>query len=295
LPASHFITAQDGLRLHVRDYGAPGRDALAVVCLPGLARSGDDFEPLANALADDPEAPRRVLALDYRGRGRSEYDREAENYSVGVELGDTLSVITALGLGPAVFVGTSRGGILAMLLAVARPTAVAGVVLNDIGPVIETRGIVRIKSYVGKLPQARDFTDAADILRGLFVAQFPSLTVEEWMAFARRSFKEAQGTLVPNYDVKLAATLEGMDLQRETLPSLWKEFDAMARLPVMVVRGANSDVLSAATVEAMRERRPDLDVLEVPDQGHAPLLADRESIGRIRAFVLGCDRSTARA
>jgi len=289
--SSLFITAQDGLRLHARAYAAHTQVALPVVCLPGLARTCEDFHVLANASPGNPNHPRRVLALDYRGRGRSDYDRNERNYNVSVELADILAVVTALGVGPAVFVGTSRGGILAMLLAVTRPGAIAGVVLNDIGPVIETRGLVRIKSYVGKLPQPKTFEDGAELLRRLFGAQFPKLTPEDWMGFSRRSFKEAGGALVPTYDVKLGKTLAGIDLKR-ALPPLWKEFEALARVPVMVVRGANSDVLSAATVAAMCARRPDIDCLEVPDQGHAPLLAEDESIRRIGAFLARCDRSS---
>src|SRR5437667_11010364 len=131
--SSLYVTAQDGLRLHVQAYESFAYLALPVVCLPGLACTCEDFHALAGALADDPAQPRRVLAMDYRGRGRSDYDRNAANYSFGVELTDILAVITALGVGPAIFVGTSRGGILAMLLAVARPRAIAGVVLHDIG------------------------------------------------------------------------------------------------------------------------------------------------------------------
>src|SRR5215471_5386643 len=173
---SVFVTAQDGLKLHVRSHGSRISAALPVVCLPGLARSTADFEPLASVLASDPKAPRRVIALDSRGRGRSEYDRNPENYSLPVELGDLIAVLTALGIARAVFVGTSRGGILTMLLAAARPTAIAGCVINDIGPVIEPKGLMRIKSYVGKLPQPASFHEAADILRRLFAGQFPKLS-----------------------------------------------------------------------------------------------------------------------
>src|SRR5262245_55871165 len=134
--ASVFVTAPDGLRLHVRTHGSRLATNLPVVCLPGLARTTADFDHLASALASDQQAPRRVLALDYRGRGLSEYDRDAKNYSLPTELSDLLAVLTALGVGRAVFVGTSRGGILSMLMAAARPGALAGVVLNDIGPVI---------------------------------------------------------------------------------------------------------------------------------------------------------------
>src|SRR5206468_3798988 len=133
------------LKLHARSYGSRIAPGLAVVCLPGLARNSADFHVLASALAGDAERPRYIVAVDYRGRGRSEYDRDADNYNLTVELSDVMAVLTALGIAPAVFVGTSRGGILAMLLASARPSAIAGVVLNDIGPVIDTRGLLRIK------------------------------------------------------------------------------------------------------------------------------------------------------
>ena len=199
-----------------------------------------------------------MLAIDYRGRGQSEYDPNPANYNVVDRSSrDLLAVLTALEIEPAVFVGTSRGGILAMLLATVRPAAIAGVVLNDIGPVIETKGLVRIKSYVGRLPQPKSFEDGAEILRRLFCAQFPQLGSDDWIMFARRTFKEKDGSLKPRYDPKLADVLKGIDMER-SLPPLWKEFDALASCPVMVIRGANSDILSAETVEAMRVRRPDI-------------------------------------
>src|SRR5260221_5504656 len=143
---SLFVTAQDGLRLHVRAYGARVSSALPIVCLPGLARTAADFEDLALVLSSDRE--RLVLALDYRGRGKSDYDRNPGNYNLQVELADLLAVLTALGIGRAAFVGTSRGGILTMLLAVARPTAIAGSVLNDIGPVIQPSGLMPVQGHV---------------------------------------------------------------------------------------------------------------------------------------------------
>src|SRR5262249_11382232 len=151
-PVDLTIRAPDGLRLHARRYGVRSDATLPVLCLPGLARTAEDFAELAVALATDAAEPRCVVAMDYRGRGDSEYDRDYTNYSLPVELGDVLALMTALELGPAIVVGTSRGGILAMLLAAQRPGALAGVVLNDIGPVIEPQGLMRIKSYVGKLP-----------------------------------------------------------------------------------------------------------------------------------------------
>ncbi len=285
---SCFIAAPDGLRLHVRDYG-PRNDHLPVVCLAGLARTGADFEELALALSRDANAPRRVVALDCRGRGRSDRDENAANYSFPVEVQDVLAVLAALDLGPVVVVGTSRGGILAMLLSALRPTAIAGVVLNDIGPVIDPRGLARIKSYVGKLPQPTSFDDAAEIMRRLFGGHFPKLTPEQWKTFARRTFEMRDGRVLPSYDPKLAKVLESVDIERP-LPPLWQEFEGLNHVPVMVVRGANSDVLSAETVQAMRKRRPDIELWEVPDQGHAPLLSDADSIGRIAAFITRCER-----
>ena len=287
-PASLFVAAPDGLKLHVRAYGHALDDRLPVVCLPGLARTAADFEALGTALAAHREQPRRVFALDYRGRGRSEYDRSADNYTLAVELADLLSTLTALGIGRAVFVGTSRGGILTMLLGAARPAAIAGVVLNDIGPVIEPKGLLRIKGYVGKLPQPRTFEEGAEVLRRLFDAQFPTLDAAAWMAHARRAWEERDGRLVPTYDVRVARTLASFD-PSQPVPTMWKEFDALARVPLMVIRGANSDVLSEATVEAMRERHPGMDTIVVRDQGHTPLLIEPDIIRQIAAFVRACE------
>jgi pimeloyl-ACP methyl ester carboxylesterase len=286
-----WVTAPDGLKLHVEDWGPRAAPALPVVCLPGLARTVADFAPLAAELAGDSEWPRRVLALDSRGRGRSQYDRNPGNYTLEVEHADLLAVLTALEIAQAVFVGTSRGGILAMLLAVARPTAIAGCVLNDIGPVIEPEGLARIRSYVGKLPQPASFKDGADVLRKLFGGQFPKLTDGDWQAFARRTFRQEGDRVVPDYDVRLATTLQDIDLERP-LPTLWKELDALARVPVLVLRGANSDILSSATVAEMRARHPTMQAIEVPEEGHAPLLREQALIGDIAAFVRSCERGT---
>jgi pimeloyl-ACP methyl ester carboxylesterase len=288
LGRSTFVTAQDGVRLHVREYGLRGATVLPVVCLPGLARTVADFDALAPALANDSGHHRRVIAIDSRGRGRSEYDPNPENYNVAIELADVVSVLIALDVGPAVFVGSSRGGILTMMMGVAHPTLVAAAILHDIGPVIELKGLARIKSYVGKLPQPRTFEEGAEILQRLFSAQFPKLTAVQWRAAAHRTWWLKKQALVPTYDTRLARTLAGVDLER-SLPPLWNEFDALAGVPVLVIRGANSDILSAATVTAMGARHAGMQSIEVPDQGHVPLLEGDDLISRLVEFVAGCD------
>lgn len=287
--ASLFVTAPDGLRLHVRRYGERGR-ALPMVCLPGLTRNGADFHELATALTRDTAQPRQVFTIDSRGRGRSDYDPNPENYSFVVELADVIAVVTALEIGSAIFLGTSRGGVLVMLLGAARPTAIAGAILNDIGPVIDVKGLMRIKGYAGKLPTPRSYEEGADILRRLGDAQFPGLSAESWLRQARQIWREENGAMVLAYDTNIAKTLENIDVEHAP-PAIWAQFDSLAHVPLMVVRGGNSDILSAATLDAMRERRLDIDILEVPNQGHAPLLAEGDVVARIAAFVTLCDVS----
>ena len=282
-----FITAEDGLRLHVRQYGSHADPGLPVVCLPGLSRTTADFDALAPALATGAGSKRCVIAIDSRGRGLSEYDSNPDNYNVVVELADVVAVLTALGIGPAIFVGSSRGGILTMLMAATRPEAIAGVVFHDIGPVIEPAGLTRIKSYLGKIAQPRTFEDGAVILRNLFGAQFPKVTAAQWLAAAHRAWRKEEDKLKPTYDVRLALPLAGVDTEKP-MPALWKEFDSLVRVPMLVIRGANSDILSAGTVEAMAARHPGMQITIVPDEGHVPLLAG-DIVTTVAQFVTTCD------
>ena len=266
-----LVSAADGLRLYARDYGPEIGGALPVVCLPGLARTSEDFHDLATALGTDPRRPRRVLALDYRGRGRSEWDRNWHNYDVRVELNDTLQVLAAAGIERAAFVGTSRGGLITMALSAVRPTLLAGAVLNDVGPVIETKGLIRIRTYVGKLPEPRSMNEAGQMLRRLSGAQFPRFTDAQWEKQARGTWREDGGRLVLNYDPNLMNTLKALDLEMP-LPDLWPLFEGLGGVPVLAIRGSHSDLLTGETLQRMTERHPRLTALTVEDQGHPPVI-----------------------
>ncbi len=285
---SLFIQASDGLALHVRAYRAAVEMGLPVVCLPGLARTEADFEILAGHLALASQRPRQVFALDYRGRGLSSYDPDWRNYNLAVELADVIVVLTALGIHRAIFLGTSRGGLLTMLLAASHRAFIAGAILNDIGPVIEPNGLMRIKGYIGKLPVPHDFAEGAETLRRAFGGQFPALPADDWLAWSKRNWTQTADGLVARYDTNLAKTLGDID-PHQPIPPLWEQFDAVSTGPVMAIRGGLSDLLSRETVEAMRERQPLMEVVVVPDQGHAPLLSEAPVLGLVDAFCRRCD------
>ena len=280
---SRFVTVRDGLRLHARDYGSGASALLPVVCLPGLSRTAEDFERLAVRLAGDG---RRVVALDYRGRGLSAWDPDPKRYDLRVESNDIADVLTALGIGRAVFVGTSRGGLHIMLLGALRPSFLAGAVLNDIGPVIEPAGLARIKGYIGKAPPVRSWEDALATMKGIADGRFTDLDDAEWRAYAQLTFQETDGRFQGRYDPGLMINLAAMDLGK--IPELWPQYDGLAHLPLLVVRGANSDLLSSETAAAMLARHPGAELVTVPGQGHAPLLRDHPTIERIATFVARC-------
>lgn len=283
--ASRTVEAPDGLRLHARDYGRTDADAPTVLCLPGLARTAADFDALARHLvAADPG--RRVLALDYRGRGLSARDPDPARYDIPVESGDILAVLDALGVTQAVLVGTSRGGLHTMMLAAVRPSLLRGAVLNDIGPVIEPVGLARIRGYVGKLPQPGSWDEAVAMLRQVAGAQFTGLADADWLAYAETTFETEGGAFRTRYDPALMNNLAKLDL--DAVPTLWPQFEALGGVPVLVIRGANSDLLSPETAAAMTARLPDCTLLTVPGQGHAPLLTDAPTLAGIERFVARC-------
>jgi pimeloyl-ACP methyl ester carboxylesterase len=290
----HDITfsARDGLRLHARHYPAPRSSRRPVLCLAGLTRNGRDFHRLAVALAGAGEAARDVYALDSRGRGLSQHDRDWRNYSLLVELNDALDFMTMRDLHGAAVIGTSRGGVIAMMMAVLRPSSVAAAILNDIGPVIEREGLARIVAYVSRVPVPGDWAEATRIVHDMNQHQFPAVTTEEWAEQARAWFNDDDGLPALGYDPAIA---KAAALGDEPIPELWAQFGALASVPVLAIRGENSDILSGKTLDAMRARHPRIDTFTVRGQGHAPLLRDPPTLSAIQAFLQRCDREAAAA
>lgn len=283
--ASRFVTAPDGLRLHMRDYGSPLQQSLPVVCLPGLSRNAADFGPLAAALAAGASGrKRRVVAIDYRGRGASEHDRNWRNYDLAVENADIVAMLSACEISEAVFIGTSRGGLHVMTLAVRQPTLLRGAVLNDIGPVIEAKGLAQIRQYLRHLAAPLSLADSVDCLKTTMSTQFTALSEADYEAHARATFERPDGSFGLAFDQRLVKPFEAIDLD-EPLPPAWPLFAALADVPLLAIRGANSDVLSPETFAEMAQRHKTCETYVVEGQGHAPLLYDEAAIERIADFV----------
>jgi pimeloyl-ACP methyl ester carboxylesterase len=283
-PESRFVAARDGLRLHYRDYPNAAASRLPLVCLPGLARTADDFSLVAEAAQ---RSGRRALALDYRGRGRSDWDRDWRHYDPEVEADDIFTVLADAGVSKAVFFGTSRGGLHTMRIAKARPGLIRAAALNDIGPVIEKSGLLRIKGYVGKMPPLQKMSDAAALIRFTASANFPSVTPAEWEIFTRQTFEEKDGKVLLRYDPELSHTLDDITADAE-IEDFWEPFAALAAVPILAIRGETSDILSTDVFEEMARRAPRLERYTVPGQGHAPLLLDQPTIDRVAAFFDAC-------
>jgi len=283
-----YFAARDGLKLHVRCYpaagGADGRRS--VLCLPGLTRNGRDFHDLALALSRHPSGSRTVYAFDYRGRGLSEFDPDWKDYTVPIEMLDVQDFMTLAGLTDAAVIGTSRGGLITMLMAAVQPATIGVAVLNDIGPVIEHDGLVRISGYVGRIPLPISWADATKMVRDLNRRHFPDVPDQQWEEVARQWYNERNGKPTPGYDQKLSNALS---VVYGPLAELWPQFEALKRVPVLVLRGANSDVLAEATVDEMRRRHPTLASVTVANQGHPPLIKDEPTIEAIGHFLVATD------
>jgi len=269
-----FVTP-DGLGLAWEEEGA----GAPVLCLPGLTRNGSDFDELAAALA----GRRRLIRLTLRGRGASDRDPDWTRYAVPVEAADVIAFLDHLGLDRVTIVGTSRGGIVAMMLAAMARDRLAGVLLNDIGPEIDPEGVAVIMSYLGIAPRAKTWEEGADALERRMGARFPGLSREKWLSLARRWFDETPDGLALNYDPRIRDAFEATADQPPV--DLWPLFDALAGVPLALARGANSDILSRETVAKMAARRPDMIVAEIPDRGHVPFLDEPEALAALDALL----------
>lgn len=276
------ISAPDGLRLYLRDYGDPLAAATSVLCLSGLTRNAKDFHEFARRHA----AGRRVVCPDYRGRGESAYDPDWRNYQPEVYIRDLMGIMAALGLHRVVVCGTSMGGLLAMGLAVAMPGALAGVILNDVGPDLSPQGLSRILDYVGADRPQKDWDGALAHLKQLFGADnFP--TEAKWRSFADATYREGDdGLLHYNWDIALAKPLMQ---SRGAMPDLWRLYRALAGRPVLALRGETSDVLSPETFQRMAQELPGLVRVTVPRVGHTPALDEPEAETAIDALLAELD------
>ena len=267
-----FFTAADGARLAYRDEGA----GLPVLCLAGLTRGMDDFDYLAPALADC-----RMIRMDYRGRGQSDWTGAA-TYTVPVEAKDALALLDHLRLPAAAVVGTSRGGLIAMYLAAVAKDRLLGVCLNDVGPALSADGLASIMDYVGRRPAARTLAEVAarmpQLLRG-----FGEVPEGRWEAEAARLYRQGQDGVQLTYDPELRDSF--LAAMKDPSATAWPLFDALAGLPLALIHGAGSDLLSDETADEMRRRRPDMIYGKVPGRGHIPWLDEAESVAVVRAWV----------
>lgn len=270
------FTTSDGVSLAYEDSG----EGLPLLCLAGLTRNARDFDDLRAVL------PRglRMICLTTRGREPSEFAADPMTYTVPCEARDALELLDHLGIERAVWVGTSRGGLISMLVAATAKHRMSGVLLNDIGPEIAADGLGRIMDYLGRRPAMKDYDEMAARLEADMGPAFPDFDRAQWRRLAARWFRAADDGLDLRYDPRLRDAMLAGEGGGE-IPDLWPVFDQMEGLPVAVVHGENSDLLSAETVARMRDRHPGLIAVTVPRRGHVPLLNEPESLDALERLV----------
>jgi pimeloyl-ACP methyl ester carboxylesterase len=271
--------SHDGLRLYSRVYAGPGSGAPTVLCLHGLTRNSRDFEDLALHL----QSRYRVVVPDLRGRGFSARDPNWKNYQPAVYVQDILALLGTVQAPRVAIVGTSLGGMLAMMLGVGQPARVAGIVLNDVGPEVDPVGVERIKQYAGRLAPARTWSEATEQIHGIFGDAWPNLDADRWAALARRSYREnAAGLVEIDADPNIGEALRAAPA---AAPDLWPFWKALRKMPTLAIRGERSDILSAAAFARMKAENPDLQQVLVADRGHVPLLDEPECIAALDTFL----------
>ncbi|MGQ3039368.1 MAG: alpha/beta fold hydrolase [Brevundimonas sp.] len=277
-------TSADGLSLYARDYaGSAGPAKLPVIAIHGLTRNSADFEGIAPLIA---QTGRRLLAIDVRGRGQSDRAPDPMTYQPATYAQDVLALLQQAGIEKAVFMGTSMGGLITMALAAIRSKVIAGAIINDVGPEVAKEGLARIAAYSGQPVDTPTWADAAAYAKRINAVAFPHYTDADWDAFARRIFTVGtEGAPILNYDPDIAVPIRAAGA-RALVPNLWPMFGKLTKgRPVLLVRGANSDLLSEEIAAKMRKRAPRMDFVEVPDVGHAPMLDEPEARAAIFPFL----------
>lgn len=276
----YYYTVPDGLTLCARDYAGPSQAAPVVLCMHGMLRNSRDFAPLVPTLAKT----HRVIVPDQRGRGLSEYDPEISRYQPQTYAGDMLFLLEQLGVGRCAVVGTSMGGTISMGMNALRPELFSHVVLNDIGPVLAEEGLKRIKQYAGGASEFANWDEAVAYTRNVNGAAFPNAIEQDWRQFAERICSERDGKVALDYDTNLSKSIKAYD-SAAVPPDLWPLFDGMTGLPMLLIRGAITDLLDMPTVEEMQRRHAGMDYLEVPNVGHAPILNEPGVATPIAEFI----------
>lgn len=269
------FTTKDGTRLHYEDEGT----GIPVLCLAGLTRNTRDFDHVAPHLPS--MMPVRLIRMDYRGRGQSDW-ADPSTYTIPQEAEDALALLDHLDLKQAAILGTSRGGLIAMLIAATAKDRLLGVALNDIGPEIADSGMAVIKDYIGRKPAQKTYAEAAQF-RQMAWTHFEDVPMNRWLAEVKNHYAETPEGLDLRYDPKLRdAVLEASTLPT---PDLWPLYDAMLGLPLCLIRGANSDLLSEATADEMLRRRIDIIRADIPGRGHVPFLDEEEALDALHEWL----------
>jgi len=276
-----FYQSEDGLRLYARDYPGPSENSPVVLCLPGLTRNSKDFAEVANVLCEN----NRVICPDQRGRGRSARDPDASRYRPDQYALDMRVLMDVLQLPAVVVIGTSLGGLMAILLLATTPGRIKAAVLNDVGPVVDPRGVSRIATYVGKTVPANSWAEAAQQTATINAAAFPDFTDRDWQSMARDLYVQEGQTPALDYDPAIALGLA----TGTAAPNLWPLFDMAAGKPMLVIRGQDSDILSVETLAEMRRRLPQLIALNIAGRGHAPTLSEPQARDAISRFLRSLD------
>ena len=281
MPEDIHYKSKDGLSLFAKSYGDPDA-ALTVLCMHGLTRNHKDFEPMIAGLSGG----HRYIAVDVRGRGRSQRDPDPQRYIPTVYVEDMHVLLDTLGLEKVALIGTSMGGLMAMIMMQVMPERILGTVLNDVGPVLDPAGLARIAGYVGAVEPLSDWDSAA---QAAAVAQrdvFPDFGTADWLAFAERTYRETpDGRVVLDYDPAITRTVADVKPTLRMRFAMWRLFAKTKKRPLLVVRGAHSDILLRSTAERMIKRHKTATLVTIPNVGHAPLLNETEALRAIDAFL----------